>query len=191
MMVNLAGNYLNAGVVPERWGTGHASIVPYQTFPTRDGYLTIGCGNNAQFRQLCECIGDPSLHTNLKFLNNEDRVKNRMELVSIIAERLSEKSNQTWCELFAGASFPFGPVNSMPDVFSDPQVKFNQLQQTVSHSSLGEISQVGPAVEYSKAENCIRSGPPTLGEHTAVVLKHMLGYSNLQIRRLQDKQIIS
>jgi len=190
-MVNLAGNFLNAGTIPGRWGTAHASIVPYQTFKTQDGYLTVGCGNNNQFREFCDKIDRLKLVEDPAFKNNEDRVRNREDLVAILSERLGEGTNKGWCQTFEGSGFPYGPVNSMDEVFSDPQVQFNNLHQTVEHSTLGQISQVGPAVQYSVAENKIRSSPPTLGQHTDYVMSEILGYSKQTIQEYRKSGIIS
>ena len=121
-LVNLASNYLNSEQEAERWGTEHASIVPYQSFETRDGYMTIGCGNDAQFCDLCALLGMPELAADPKYKSNEDRVANRCELVSILTQRLSEGSNAEWNEVFEGARFPYGAVNSLKEVFNDPQV---------------------------------------------------------------------
>jgi len=189
-MVNLASNYLNAGVIPDRWGTAHASIVPYQTFKTSDGYFTVGCGNNAQFREFCKMIDRGNILEDPLFENNEDRVENREKLVGIISARLEEESNEAWSLRFQGSSFAYGPVNSLDQVFADKQVLHNNMLEEVNHSTLGTISQVGPAVQFSEAENRIRSAPPTLGQHTDTVLRDLLGYTTHQIHQFRNKNII-
>lgn len=191
VMVNLASNYLNTGVIPGRWGTGHASIVPYQTFRTADGYITIGCGNNSQFRELCEKLCMPDICEKQEFKNNEDRVKNRESLEKILSEKLLENDNTHWCHIFTGCSFPYGPVNTMDQVFNDIQVQHNNLEQNVDHASLNTVSQVGPAVRYSQADNRIRSGPPVLGEHTDLIMKQILQLTDEQIRKYRSHGVIS
>ncbi|XP_023325120.1 succinate--hydroxymethylglutarate CoA-transferase [Eurytemora carolleeae] len=190
-MVNLAGTYLNTGQIPGRWGTAHASIVPYQTFKTADGYFTIGCGNNSQFREFSERIDRTDLPDHLAFKTNEDRVQNREKLVSILSEILGEYGNEHWNIQFEGSSFPYSPVNNLEQVFNNPQVQHNNLCQTVQHSTLGEIHQVGPAVQYSLAENRIRTAPPVLGEHTDAVLTDILGYSVQTIQSYRKKGVIT
>jgi len=138
-MTHLAGNWLNAGLESSRWGTAHASIVPYQTFATKDGYITIGCGNNKQFTELCHRIGISEIALREEFKNNEDRVKNRHQLIPVLSSILSAKTNAEWCELFQTVSFPFGPVNKMSEVFEDPQVLHNGLKQTIEHPTIGQI----------------------------------------------------
>ena len=136
-MTHLASNWLNCSVESSRWGSAHMSIVPYQvipsllstqntlssqTFPTSDGFLTIGCGNNNQFAELCIRMGEADLGREEKYGSNERRVENRLELVGKLSKVLASKTNSQWCEAFKGVSFPYGPVNKMSEVFEEPQV---------------------------------------------------------------------
>ena len=189
-MTHLASNWLNAGLESTRWGTAHASIVPYQTFPSKDGYITIGCGNNKQFAELCKNIGVSELAEREEYKNNEDRVRNREQLIPVLATVLAKKTNAEWCEIFKNVSFPYGPVNKMSEVFEDPQVLHNGLKQSIEHPTIGQISTVGPAVKYSVAENIIRSPPPTLGQHSEKVLQDILGYTEQQIQELRDNKVL-
>ena len=72
------------GSISGRWGTQHASIVPYQTFATSDGYVTVGCGNDKQFAELCQLVGRPHWASDRRYASNESRVANREELVSVM-----------------------------------------------------------------------------------------------------------
>jgi len=121
-MTHLASNWLNCGVESSRWGSAHVSIVPYQTFPTSSGHLTIGCGNSSQFTELCARLGEAGLAADPRFTTNEGRVAAREEVVARIAAVLQTRSNAEWCQAFQGVSFPYGPVNKMSEVFEDPQV---------------------------------------------------------------------
>jgi len=190
-MTHLASNWLNAGVDSSRWGTAHASIVPYQTFSTQDGYMTVGCGNNKQFAEFCKHINQTGLSSREEYKNNENRVKHRNNLIPKLSEVMSTKTNAEWCAVFEGVSFPYGPVNNMSQVFEDPQVIHNGLKKSIEHSTIGTIETVGPAVKYTKAENIIRSPPPTLGQHSEQVLKEILGYSKQDIEQLRDNKVIA
>ena len=103
--------------------SSHTLLNSCQTFPTSDGYLTIGCGNNNQFAELCLRMGEPDLASEEKYASNESRVENRAELVGKLSQALSRKTNREWCEAFNGVSFPYGPVNKMSEVFEEPQVE--------------------------------------------------------------------
>ncbi|ERL91509.1 hypothetical protein D910_08839 [Dendroctonus ponderosae] len=169
-LINIGSNYLNAGKEATRWGTAHESIVPYQAFPTQDGYYTIGTGSDKQFVEFCRLINHKELADDPKFLTNEVRVKNRLELIEIIGRALSAKTNSEWADVFASSSFPNGPVNDLRATFNDPHVKSVDIVKTLNHSTAGEIRVVGPAVTYSEGGNEIRTPPPVLGQHTEEVL---------------------
>lgn len=189
-MVNLASNYLNAGINGTKWGTEHESIVPYQAFKTKDGYLTIGAGNNRQFRNLCQALNIEYLADDERCVTNATRVKNREFLIGILNEHFSKKTNGEWIELFEGASFTYGPINTLKDTFSDPQVVHNELVQEIEHITAGKIRMVGPAVKYSDILNQIRSPPPVLGEHTHPILAEVLGLSSGEIKNLEERGTI-
>lgn len=192
LMVNLASNYLNAGAIPSRWGTSHASIVPYQSFPTQDGHMTIGCGNDRQFSQLCDVINQEGWPKDPRYATNEARVANRDQLEADLCSILATKTTKEWMGLFAkGVAFPYGPVNDMKQVFEDEQVIHSGMRQQVEHSTVGTVEQVGPAVRFSSSNNSIRSPPPTLGQHTDTVLSNLLGYDQDRIQQLRERKIIS
>nr|CAG4640011.1 EOG090X05UC [Daphnia pulex]SVE84859.1 EOG090X05UC [Daphnia pulex] len=190
-LVNLGSNYLMAGQEAKRWGTAHESIVPYQAFPTSDGYVTVGGTNDRQFRELCSRICRSDLSSDPKYLTNALRVKHRSELVDEIGKTLATKSNSEWMELFRGAHFSYGPINSLSEVFADPQVQHNRMVQEIDHPSAGTLKLVGPPVEFSNTGNYIRLPPPELGQHTESVLQDRLGYSSVQIQQLRENGIIN
>jgi len=191
-MTHLASNWLNCSVESSRWGSAHMSIVPYQTFPTSDGFLTIGCGNNNQFTELCKRMGEADLASEDKYASNERRVENRVELIGKLSKMLSSKTNSQWCEAFKGVSFPYGPVNKMSEVFEEPQVQHLGLQQKIAHPGLGqEVSLVGPAVNFSGSENRVRGPPPALGQHTDQVLRDQLGMEDEEIAELRRAGVVA
>ena len=190
-LVNLGSNYLMAGQEAKRWGTAHESIVPYQAFATSDGYMTVGGTNDRQFRELCSRIGRWDLCSDTKYQTNALRVKHRSELIDNIGKTLSTKTNAEWIELFRGAHFSYGPINSLSEVFTDPQVQHNRLIKEIDHPSAGTLKLVGPPVEFSNSGNYVRLPPPELGQHTESVLRDRLGYSLVQIQQLRDSGVIN
>ncbi|CAL4060012.1 unnamed protein product, partial [Meganyctiphanes norvegica] len=189
-MVNLASNYLNGGIDGRRLGTAHESIVPYQAFATKDGFLTVGGGSNDQFRALCERMNLEHLITDKRYTSNALRVKNRKSLLSTLSEFFQTKSNKDWIKLFEGAAFPYGPVNSLSESYEDPQVIHNNMVQEIDHSTAGVVKLVGPAVQFSQLENKIRSPPPTLGQHTEHILLNTLGYTKEKVMNLKDMGVV-
>lgn len=115
-LINIASNYLNGGKEATKLGSEHESIVPYEAFPTKDGYMTIGAGSDLQFMELVKRLQLPELASNDKFKDNGVRVKHRVELLRILRNTLKKKTNQQWYVIFEGASFPYGAVNAIREV---------------------------------------------------------------------------
>lgn len=110
-------NYLNLGIEAKRLGSAHPSIVPYQSFRTKDKYyISIGVGSNQHFKEFCKRIEIPNLSANELYTTNEKRVKNREELLNIITKKMETKTLDEWLNMFEGSSFPFGPVNPVSKV---------------------------------------------------------------------------
>lgn len=115
-LINIGSNYLNTGKEANRWGSEHESLVPYEAFCTKDGYITIGTGSDQQFCEFLRKLSLSDLETNPKFKTNLDRVKNREELLKILRQKLKEKTNQEWSDIFQGSSFPYGQINTLEQV---------------------------------------------------------------------------
>ncbi|XP_061410671.1 succinate--hydroxymethylglutarate CoA-transferase isoform X2 [Lethenteron reissneri] len=189
---HVAANFLTAGAEATRWGTAHKSIVPYQAFKTQDGYLVIGATNNDHFVATCEVMSLPEVARDARFATNELRVRHRKELVATLADRFAEKTTAQWMALFEGCPVPYGPINSMRQVFSDPQVLHNGLIQHMDHPTAGHIAVPGPPVRYGDHEEGYPAvPPPLLGEHTGEVLTRLLGYSDAAVAELSRDGAVS
>ncbi|KAF8798835.1 CAIB/BAIF family enzyme [Phlegmacium glaucopus] len=189
-LANIASNYLIAGQEASRHGTAHPSIVPYEVFPCKNGFLMIGAGNNKQFRLLADRIlRDPTLADNPKFATNDARVKNRTELVRMITDVLMQNDREHWLELLTGLGFPFGPINNIEQTFQHPQAIARKVTVEVEHARAGKIKLVGPAVTYNGRKMDVRMAPPWLSEHTEEVMRE-LGYSSEEITELRKRVII-
>ncbi len=130
MLANVAMAYLTTGSVPTPLGNAHATVVPYQTFATADRPITIAVGNDRQFEALCRTLGE-RWHEDPRFADNPGRVRNRDELIALIAPRLLAHGRDHWLSAFDGAGFPSGPVNDLSDVAADPQVRHRELFTTM------------------------------------------------------------
>lgn len=115
-LANIGSNYLNAGKEASRWGTAHESIVPYEAFPTKDGYISVGAGSDAQFSALVKMMDLLELETDAKFKTNVDRIKNRVELIKILRNEFGKKTSDEWSEIFKDAPFPNGRINTIGQV---------------------------------------------------------------------------
>lgn len=189
-LINVASNYLNAGKEAKRWGTAHESIVPYEAFKTQNGYITIGAGSDSQFVALCNYLNIPQIAKDPKFINNEQRVKNRTELIVLLSEIVAKETSQYWTNVFSDAPFPVGPIKKIAEVFDDPHIKYIELVKTLKHSIGGDVKVVGPPVVFSGSLNTARTAPPTLGQHTDEVLKQILNYDQDKIQSLKNENII-
>ncbi|XP_075442715.1 succinyl-CoA:glutarate CoA-transferase isoform X2 [Ascaphus truei] len=146
---HVAANFLNGAVEAKRWGTAHGSIVPYQSFKSKDGYLVIGAGNDQQFSTVCKILGLLELNNDSRFKTNKLRVQHRNELLAMLAARFSEKTTTEWLQLFDGSGVPYGPINSIKQVFSEPQVAHNGLVLEMEHPTAGKIFVPGVTRDYT------------------------------------------
>lgn len=192
VLTNIASNWLNCQVGAKRLGTAHPSIVPYQAFKTKgDGrYIMFGAGNNKQFKQVCQKLGLEHLTQDERYGSSEGRLINKESLLETISDRIGEKSLAEWLTIFEGASFPYGPVNSIQEVFSDPQVLHNNSIQEMTHSSVGKIRLPSPAMVFSESPTVLQYPPPALGQHTFDVLRQQLHYDDSRIHELEQSKII-
>ncbi|KAJ2725947.1 hypothetical protein GGI07_000875 [Coemansia sp. Benny D115] len=180
-LANIGSNYLVGGQEARRWGTRHPSIAPYEVFPTRDGSICLGAGNDGQFVSLCKRLNRPELISEPRFRSNSDRVANRKELLEILNAEFSARTTKELLDLLEGSGLPFGPVNNIKQTFEHPQLVARGVVRQVDHPLVGTVSVVGPAVEYSGDTVDVRSPPPLLGQHTEEVLRQVIGYNDHQM----------
>ena len=189
-LMNAATAYLIAGEVQGRWGSAHPSLVPYQAFKAKDDYLMVGAGNERLWRKFCEVVGTPEWAEDPRFDSNAKRVERRDELVKMIEECLQAKTRDEWVELFGAAGLPTGPINSVADVFQDPQVLHREMVQEVAHPTAGKVKLLGIPVKFSLTPGAITDPPPLLGQHTEEVLRRLLGLNTAEVARLRQDGII-
>ncbi|CAG0879521.1 unnamed protein product [Cyprideis torosa] len=194
MLVNIASAYLNGGAEYSRFGTSHASIVPYQAFQTADGFITIGATTDQQFINFSLAIDEPGLLESPKYKTNKLRVQHREELLTTIKNKMVVKTSAEWEAKFEkeNSEFAYGRVNRLGEVFEDPQVKhLNIVQEIPSADGETQIKQICHPVWYSDSQLPIRIPPPTLGQHTEDILKELLNVESLsEINDLRRKRII-
>ena len=121
VMGNQALNWMTSGIVPRRVGNGHANLVPYQAFPTRDGDLIIAVGNDSQFATLCRVL-DIALDRDERFSSNPQRLRHRAELIKAIEEITAQWDRDELFEQLENAGISAGPINELDQVFANPHV---------------------------------------------------------------------
>ena len=167
-----AGNYLNGGVIGTPMGNSHPMLAPYDLIQTADRPIYLPAGNDGQIRRLGEIIGRPHLADDPRFRTNQDRVAHRAELLDILQAAFVARGAAEWCRLLWDAQVPAGPVNTVDEVFADPQVQFREVVAEHPHPGLasGLFRSVAAPVKLAATPPSIRRHPPCLGEHTADIL---------------------
>jgi glutaryl-CoA transferase len=172
-LVNQAANYLIGGVVPQPMGNEHPNIVPYQVFEAADGPFVLAAGNDRLFRRTCEVVGLPDLADDERFGTNETRVRNRRELIPILAEVLAARPAEHWLRALDAAAVPCAPVRTLDAVFASPEG--SPMVKLLDDPGRGAapLPLVDQPVRFSATPASIRRPPPLLGEHTAEVLAEL------------------
>ncbi len=187
MLANQATNYLVGGVVPQRLGNAHPNIVPYQAFSTADGFIILAVGNDNQFKAFCGVAGAPALAEDKRFVSNALRVNNRDILCDRIAQLMSTKSSACWLAELEQAGVPCGPINSIAQVFNDPQLLHRGMRLTVEHPTAGEVDLAGSPMRFSRSPAQATKAPPLLGEDTDYILTEVLGYDTSKLQALREQ----
>lgn len=190
MLANLGSQYLVGGVVPQRMGNGHPSIVPYQAFEAADGHVILAVGNDAQFARFCAIAGHPEWAGDPRFARNADRVRNRDVLVPLIAYAMRMRVRADWLAALEAGGIPCSSVNDIDEVFADPQVRARGLQVAVDHPARDALPLVASPLRLSATPVRYRSAPPTLGQHTEEILREF-GFSGEEIAALWAAEAIS
>ncbi len=190
MLANVASNYLVGGRDGGRFGNGHPSIVPYTTYPTRDGMMAVAVGNDVQFGKFAAAIGHGEWAADARFARNKDRVGNREALDAAITATLKTDEAPAWIEKLKKAGVPCGRINSVKQAFDDPQTAARNMIEKVEHPTLGEVKLIGTPFKFSDTKTSVRRAPPTLGEHTEEILQSELGYDAAKIAALRSEKVL-
>jgi len=190
-MTYMAADYFATGHNPERMGSAHPSIVPYQCFKTKDKqFITVAIGNDKLFRKFSNAIGMKKLADEPMFATNPDRVRHRDQLIPTLEKTFAKKTREEWLKALLDAKLPVGPVYSMQEIFADPHIKNREMLAKIQHPKAGMISQVGIPMRFSRTALDIKSPPPLLGEHTDEILHTLLGYDAHRISELHAKGVV-
>ena len=190
VLANQAMNYLVTGVAPQRLGNAHPNIVPYQVFAASDGHIIVAVGNENQFARMSEVIGRSDLASDERFATNASRVNHRAELIAILHGIFVTRTTRDWLDALERAGVPCGPINTIADVFADPQVQARGLRSDLPHPAIGWVPSVANPIKYSVTPISYRSAPPTLGADTDEILREMLGVTPAEIARLRKACIV-
>ena len=188
MMANMNTNFLVSGQPPKRWGNAHPNLVPYQAFKASDMWIILAVGNDDQFRRFCEVGNCLKLTTDPRFVRVPDRIRNREQLIPLLAEIIAQRTGEQWINGLETTGVPCGPINNLAQVFENPQVKARGMRQSIEREDSGPIELVTNPIRFSETPATLRRPPPQLGEHTEEVLRDVLGYEPETIRELTPRQ---
>ena len=179
-----AARYLMEREVAGQAGNDHPTMTPMGAFKTADGYINIASAGNAMWKRLCKALDLVKFAKDPDFKDDNSRVKNRKKLNKLINTVLASDSSAVWIKKLNAVSVPCGPIYSIDEVFSDPQVQYGGIAQSVKHKKLGNINLVGQPVTLSRTPSRLNTAAPEKGEHADEILKEY-GYDPETIEKFK------
>ncbi len=189
LLANQAMNYLLSGKTPRRTGTAHPNIQPQRIFDCKNGQMIVVVGNDGQFKTLCELIGRIDLVHDERFATNGQRVKNQHLLDPILDEVFMSAERGIWLDRLLSVGIPAGPINSVPEVFEEPQVKHRNMLKFLPHPIAGTVPQIMSPFQFPNSPTTEDIAPPILGQHTAQILE-TLGYTEEQVHTFRERGVV-
>ncbi len=190
-LANQGMNYLATREDPPRLGNQHPNIVPYQVFPTQDGYLVLSVGNDPTFKRFCEAFDLAHLLADPRFATNAERVRNRQFVTDTLTPVMRTHPTAWWIERLEGIGVGCGPINTLSQVFADPQVQARGTVVRMPHAAAPDgVDVIANPVRLSETPADYRLPPPLLGEHTESVLSERLGLDATALAGLRERGVI-
>ncbi len=189
-LANQGMNHLYGGA-PKRMGNAHPNTVPYQDFPTRDGHMILAIGNDRQFASFCRAVDRTAWSEDPRFQRNADRIAHRSELIDLMRALTATRPTAEWIALFEPYGVPCGPINTISEVFQDPQVLARGTQIRMTHAVGGDIPLVASPIRLSKTPVSYRHAPPLLGQDTESVLAELLSLSSERLAELKKQGVVA
>jgi len=192
LLENAFIRYLNVKDIPQRIGSRHPLITPFQAFQTKDGYMVLSVGGGIeQWACFTELIGQPDLLSDERFQTGESRSQHHKLIEPIIAEAIKKRNTNEWIKEFEAVAIPCGPLNSIPEVAVDPQVLHREMFAEVTDYKQRKVKMTNSPIKLSRTPVKLENGAPGLGEHTHEILGTMLGLSDSEIKDLENKGVIT
>ena len=190
-LANQGMNYLATGENPPRLGNQHPNIVPYQVFPTADGFMVLSVGNDPTFKRFCDAFEQAHLLGDPRFATNAARVSNRQLVTDTLTPVMQQHPTAWWIERLEALKIGCGPINTLEQVFADPQCQARGVVVHMPHAATPDgVRVIANPVRLSETPPSYRLPPPTLGQHTEEVLTARLGLSPGELAELRDKRVI-
>ena len=177
------------GQSPGPLGSAHPLTAPYQAFKTKDKWITVGASNQNTWLMLLKAINRLDLEENEMFSSNHSRKKNTTQLVDILNTELIKKTSDEWLKIFDDNGLPCGPINSITEMFEDPQTIAREMIIEVDNKIAGKSKAIGMPIKFSKSKTEKSKGAPNLGEHTREIMLGF-GYKHEEIEDFYNRKVI-
>ena len=177
------------GQSPGPLGSAHPLTAPYQAFKTKDKWITVGASNQNTWLMLLKAINRQDLQENEMFSSNLSRKKNISQLVDILNTELLKKTSDEWLKIFDNNGLPCGPINSITEMFEDPQTIHREMIIEVDNKKAGKSKAIGMPIKFSKSKTEKSKGAPNLGEHTREIMLSF-GYKHEEIEDFYNRKVI-
>jgi crotonobetainyl-CoA:carnitine CoA-transferase CaiB-like acyl-CoA transferase len=177
------------GIAPGPLGSAHPLTAPYQAFKTKDKWITVGASNQNTWLNLIDALGRKELQENEKFSSNANRMQNVTELTEILKKELEKKTSAEWLTLFDEKGLPCGPINTVTEMFEDPQTIERKMIVDVKNEKAGSFKAIGMPIKFSDTKVEDTKESPTFGQHTKQILLDY-GFESNEIDYLTVKNVI-
>jgi crotonobetainyl-CoA:carnitine CoA-transferase CaiB-like acyl-CoA transferase len=178
------------GVAPGPLGSAHPLTAPYQAFQTKDKWITVGASNQNTWLKLIDALGVKELQENEKFNSNANRMQNVTELTELLKKELAKKTSAEWLKLFDEKGLPCGPINTVTEMFEDPQTIERKMIVDVKNEKAGSFKAIGMPIKFSETKVEDTKESPTFGQHTKqILLDH--GFKSEEIDSLMKQGVVS
>jgi CoA:oxalate CoA-transferase len=183
--------YTISGKIPGPLGGAHPSITPFEAFRTKDSWIIMAAGNDVLWAKLCRILGREELIHDPRFANNHLRTENQPELSAILTEKLIKKTTAEWIGICEKVDIPYSRINNIKEICEDPVIRHRNMLVTVDQPGVGPVRIAGSPIRLSETPGEVRSPAPLLGEHSAEVLREILGYTPERIEVLKAEGVIN
>ena len=178
------------GIAPGPLGSAHPLTAPYQAFQTKDKWITVGASNQNTWLKLIDALEVKELQENEKFNSNANRMQNVTELTELLKKELAKKTSAEWLKLFDEKGLPCGPINTVTEMFEDPQTIERKMIVDVKNTKAGSFKAIGMPIKFSETKVEDTKESPTFGQHTKqILLDH--GFKSEEIDSLMKQGVVS
>lgn len=190
LMGYLAQNYWCSGQLPQRMGTGHPAMAPYQVFQASDGPVMIGVGNDSQWQRFCPAAGLSHYQADPRFATNAARVAHFSETVALVQQQIALQPVSHWVETLQAVNVPCSPIHTLDQALDHPQVTQRQVVGESTHHTLGSMKSVNLPITFNREQRSQASAPPLLGQHTRQILRDAR-FTDAEIDALLTQRIVA